>query len=107
VNKNDARAEISDEYFLKRYDAVIHMETAAKGAEKYYKWGDTRDDLGHKVFRREDPAMARKSDEDMQRVWKSHPRHIVVDNSTGFEAKVQRVANAVLSIAEEIQPQKH
>jgi len=82
------------------------METAAKGAEKYYKWGETRDDLGHKVFRREDPEMARKSDDDMQRVWKSHPRHIVVDNSTGFEAKVQRVANAVLSIADEIQPQK-
>jgi hypothetical protein len=105
VNQHDVSAEFTDEYILKRYDAVIHMETAAKGAEKYYKWGETRDDLGQKVFRREDPQMAREQDEVMQRVWKDHPRHIVIDNSTGFEEKVQRVANAVLAIADEIQPQ--
>jgi hypothetical protein len=107
VNEQDARAEFTDSYILQRYDAVIHMETAARGAEKYYKWGETRDDLGQKVFRREDPEMARQQDKDMQRVWKDHPRHIVVDNSTGFEDKVQRVANAVLEIAEKIQPQKN
>ena len=33
-------------YILSRYDAVVHMDTAAKGAEKFYKFGKTVDDSG-------------------------------------------------------------
>ena len=39
---------------------VIHLVTAADGAEKHYKFGHTTDDAGLAVFRRETPAIARE-----------------------------------------------
>ena len=49
---------ISEDYALRRYDAVIHMVTAADGARQFYKCGQVTDDSGHEVLRRETPDEA-------------------------------------------------
>ena len=40
---------ISNEYLLKRYDGVVHLVTAADGAETHYKHGVVTDDRGQTV----------------------------------------------------------
>jgi len=70
-----------------RYDAVVHLVTAANGAEPHYVC-DTE--------RKESPAEARALDEATRDAWVGHPHLHVVDNSTGFEEKKQRVLKAVL-----------
>jgi hypothetical protein len=107
VDINDHRATITEDYLLQRYDAVVHMDTAAKGAEKFYKHGWTTDDSGNKVFRRETPKMAIVSDDNMLKAWKSHPKHIRVknDENGGFQKKLNSVAESVLEVALQKHPQ--
>ena len=52
IDERNSSREFNEEYILKRYDGVVHLETAAKGAEKFYKNGWTVDDMGKKVFRK-------------------------------------------------------
>ena len=49
VDKKDGTAQVTEDYLLGRYDVVIHMTTAADGAEQFYKWGWQTDDSGNKV----------------------------------------------------------
>lgn len=73
----------------KRYDAVIHLVTAADGAEKYYT-------LENNVARYEDAPTAIRVDQSLQNAWRGHPHHIIIDNSApSFEQKVQKTINAV------------
>ena len=55
---NGPAGRITNEYTHQRYDGVIHLVTAADGAEEHYKYGIVEDDGGGKVFRRETPAEA-------------------------------------------------
>jgi hypothetical protein len=86
-------------------DGVIHLVTAADGAEAFYKCGEVLDDSGHKVIRRETAEEARKLDLLMQHCWKDHPRHHIVRNrSSDFKQKLEQATNAVLQIAEDTHP---
>jgi len=106
VDKVLLEIEFTESYVLGRYDAVIHMCTAAKGAEKYYKSGWTTDDSGNKVYRRETAEMARELDDNMISCWEAHPRHYVVPNDDkGFEAKLDAVSNVIIAVAQEKHPQ--
>jgi len=68
-----------------RYDMVIHLVTAADGAEKYYT-------LENNQARSETPEVARELDRKTQAVWNGHPNHVIVDNHlSSFEEKVDRV----------------
>lgn len=91
---------VDEQYLLTRYDAVIHLVTAADGAEKFYKWGKTTDDSGNTVIRGEPPEQARALDKKMQEVWKNHSNHIIIGNTdAGFKAKLEAAAAAVIKIA--------
>lgn len=57
-----------------RYDCVIHLRSAAMGAEKFYQ-------LGNNQARTEGIAQARQLDEACTRAWMSHGHYFVVDNS--------------------------
>ena len=57
------------------------MDTAAKGALEFFKTGDTVDDSGNPVSRRETPEEAAALDDQMWAVWQSHPHHHRVGNS--------------------------
>lgn len=74
----------------RRYDQVIHLTTAADGAEKFYT-------TTNNAARTETPAQARELDKKSVDAWLGHPHHFVADNSTDFKAKINRVVGAVCS----------
>ncbi|KAA8491836.1 TRPL translocation defect protein 14 [Porphyridium purpureum] len=75
-----------------RYEAVIHLVTAADGKPEFYS-------LLNNMTRTEPPEEAIALDTKLRRCWVGHRRQYVVDNSTGFEEKINRaykfVAEAV------------
>lgn len=73
---------------LNKYKGVIHLVTAANGAEKFY----TQD---NNEARRENPEEARVSDKAVQNCWLGHPHLRIIDNSTGFEQKIKRTLAAI------------
>jgi CYTH domain-containing protein/predicted ATPase len=75
----------------RRYDAVIHLVTAALGAEAFYT-------TQNNAARTETPAEARELDARVARAWVGHPRLRVIDNSTNFEHKVRRAAEAACAV---------
>lgn len=74
-----------------RYNAVFHLVTAAEGAERYYT-------LENNFVRSESPDVARKLDQMTRAAWLGHPKLVVLDNSTDFEGKLQRLVNATAKL---------
>eukprot|EP00834_Sanchytrium_tribonematis_P003621 NODE_146_length_15710_cov_0.617385.p1 type:complete len:369 gc:universal NODE_146_length_15710_cov_0.617385:12788-13894(+) len=72
-----------------RYDIVIHMVSAADGAEKFYN-------LATNTVRTEGIELAKELDEKIRNAWIGHPYLSIIDNSTGFDEKCNRVVQAVL-----------
>jgi CYTH domain-containing protein len=72
----------------KNYDAVIHLVTAATGAEGAYSNANNQ-------ARSEDVATARAVDLRTQAAWTGHPHLAIIDNSTDFEGKIHRTIAAV------------
>lgn len=65
-----------------RYDAVIHMVTAADGAEEFYA------SLNNEA-RYESANEAREKDIKIREAYLGHQRWFLVDNSTGtFDSKI-------------------
>lgn len=81
----------SEGSMLARYDAVIHMVTAAIGAEEHYS-------LESNSTRTETPEQAAEADRRLQDAWTGHPHFRVVDNSTDFDEKVRRVIGHVCQL---------
>lgn len=75
----------------KRYDAVIHLVTAAKGAESFYT-------LANNAARTETPEQARQIDDRLIAAWTGHPHLRIIDNSTDFEGKIHRVMEALARV---------
>jgi predicted ATPase/CYTH domain-containing protein len=71
-----------------RYDTVVHLVTAACGAEAFYT-------TENNPARKATPEQARSLDARVQDAWIGHPRLRVVDNSCDFAEKVKRVTRAV------------
>lgn len=94
--------EVIEDMLLSRYDAVVHMVTAADGAENYYKFGHVTDNSGKPVLRRETPEEARELDDKMWKMWENHDNHIRIENKDGgFSSKLQEVAQKVVHLAKE------
>ena len=75
-----------------RYDAVLHLVTAADGAEEFYN-------CQNNVARQEkDLQTARLADKRTQSAYVGHPHLRVIDNSTDFEGKVNRLCHEVFSV---------
>ena len=66
-----------------RYDAVLHLVTAADGAPSFYK--------GVAGVRLETPEEARELDQKTLRAWSAHPAVFVFKNDVGFASKMRRV----------------
>lgn len=69
-----------------RYDMVIHMCTAADGAEEFYN-------LDSNVARYETVSEAVAIDQKLVKAWIGHPNYVYIANSTqkGFKAKLDLV----------------
>jgi len=74
-----------------RYNAVFHMVTAADGAEEYYT-------LDNNEARSESPELARELDQNSQAAWAGHPRLYILDNSTDFEGKLQKLVESMAKL---------
>ena len=74
-----------------RYHAVIHLRTAALGAEEFYT-------LDNNSARKETPEQARAFDQKILEAWQRHHHPRVVDNATGFDEKINRLLAEVCSI---------
>jgi len=71
------------------YDLVVHMVTAANGAEESY---NTRN---NKARREVTLEQARARDEETLRAWIGHPCLRIIDNSTDFIKKKERLLRQV------------
>ncbi|MBR4501087.1 MAG: AAA family ATPase [Clostridia bacterium] len=80
-----------------QYDAVFHLVTAAKGAEKYYT-------LANNQARTETLEEASSLDDKLIAAWTGHPHFRVIDNSTGFEEKMLRLIREITAFLGEPAP---
>ncbi len=80
-----------------QYDAVFHLVTAAKGAEKYYT-------LANNQARTETVEEAAALDDKLIAAWTGHPHFRIIDNSTGFEEKMLRLVKEITSFLGEPTP---
>lgn len=71
-----------------RYNQVIHLITAANGAEDFYNTDDN-------PCRTEGLELAREMDTRTMESWVGHPYIDVIDNSTDFETKMTRMIDCV------------
>jgi CYTH domain-containing protein/predicted ATPase len=74
-----------------RYDAEIHLTSAAAGAGSFYT-------TSNNTARTEAPGEALAIDQRLQRAYAGHPGHHIIDNSTSFEGKIRRVFEAICHV---------
>ena len=79
------------------YDAVFHLVTAAKGAEEFYTTENNTD-------RTETAEQASALDDKLIDAWTGHPHLRVIDNSTDFENKINRLISEISSFLGEPEP---
>ena len=77
-----------------QYDAVFHLVTAAKGAEKFYT-------LDNNTARTETPEQAAALDDKLIAAWTGHPHFRVIDNTTEFDEKMRRLIGEINSFVGE------
>jgi len=71
-----------------RYDQVVHLVSAANGAEEHYTRSNNK-------TRTEDIELAKTNDRLVGEAWVGHPYYELIDNSTDFETKMRRLCRAV------------
>lgn len=71
-----------------RYDQVVHLVTAARGAEEHYTRSNNK-------ARSEDVELAVTNDKLVGEAWVGHPYYDFIDNSTDFETKMRRLTKSV------------
>ncbi len=81
---------LNEEKLMNRYDLVIHMVTIADGKEELYTTENNN-------ARSEDALLARKRDIDILNAYLPHNNLKVVDNSTDFKTKINRVKNCIFT----------
>ena len=72
------------------YDAVFHLVSAAKGKEEVYT-------LANNKARTESVEEAKKLDDKIISAWTGHPHFRIIDNSTEFEEKLERLLKEIAS----------
>ena len=74
-----------------RYDQIIHMITAANGAEQFYT-------LSNNHARSESIELARELDDRCSKAWIGHPCMAVIENCKIFDMKVTRALQVVINM---------
>jgi len=85
-----------------RYDAVLHLVTAANGAEEFYTTDNNK-------ARTEPIELARELDRKVIEAWTGHPHLRIINNTVEFEEKIRRVIteiSRVLGAPEPIESQR-
>ena len=85
-----------------RYDAVLHLVSAADGAEQYYTvaTNSTR----YEQVNEEGLRIARELDKKVIKAWTGHPHLRVINNHDDFDKKLNRVIKEISNVLELPQP---
>eukprot|EP00935_MAST-01C_sp_MAST-1C-sp1_P000284 g284.t1 len=78
----------TEELLLDRYDMVIHLVSAAIGAEAFYTTEGN-------VARWETPEQAAQQDNALKLVWMGHRHHFTVDNAVDFNQKIRNATEII------------
>ena len=76
-----------------RYDAVLHLVSAADGAEQYYNTTSNE-------MRTEGIEKARLLDRKVIQAWTGHPHLRVINNHDNFDTKINRVLKEISAVLE-------
>ncbi len=79
------------------YDAVFHLVTAAKGKESVYNHESN-------IARYESVSEARVVDDKIISAWTGHPHFRIIDNSSDFEEKLERLLKEITVFLGEPEP---
>lgn len=74
-----------------RYDAVLHLVSAADGAEQFYTTTNNKE-------RTEGLELARELDKKIINAWTGHPHLRVINNHENFDNKINRVLKEIASV---------
>jgi len=86
----------------KRYDAVLHLVSAADGAEQYYT--TATNSTRYEQANEEGLRIARDLDKKVNRSWTGHPHLRVINNHDNFDTKINRVLKEISNVLEIPQP---
>ncbi|XP_033247281.1 TRPL translocation defect protein 14 isoform X3 [Drosophila miranda] len=78
-----------------RYNQILHLVSAANGAEDFYSTEKRKRHYQDHACRSEGVDLARELDYKSAAAWVGHPYFDVIDNSTNFEAKMNRLIESV------------
>ena len=87
---------------LERYDAVLHLVSAADGAEQYYTTATNA--TRYEQANEEGLRLARELDKKVIRAWTGHPHLRVINNHDDFENKLNRVLKEISKVVGLPQP---
>ena len=79
-----------------RYDAVLHLVSAADGAEQYYTVATNAN--RYEQANEEGLQLARDLDKKVNRAWTGHPHLRVINNHDDFDAKINRVLKEISNV---------
>ena len=82
---------LTEKEAIDRYNAVFHLVTAANGAENYYT-------LSNNTVRFESLEEAKELDKKTLNAWNIHDNLKIIDNSSNFEEKVNRLINEITNL---------
>jgi CYTH domain-containing protein len=92
----------STEELKNRYDAVLHLVSAADGAEQFYTTANNA-----QRYEKADEAglqIARDLDKKVINAWSGHPHLRVINNGEDFDRKLNRVLKEISNVLELPQP---
>ena len=85
-----------------RYDAVLHLVSAADGAEQYYT--TATNSTRYEQANEEGLRIARELDKKVIRAWTGHPHLRVINNHDDFDTKLNRVLKEISTVVGLAQP---
>ena len=91
-----AGAGTNSNELLERYDAVLHLVSAADGAEQYYTTATNA--TRYEQANEEGLRIARELDKKVIKAWTGHPHLRVINNHDDFENKLNRVLKEISKV---------
>lgn len=93
-----SKANTNSSNLRRRYDAILHMVSAADGAEQYYTTATNA--IRYEQMNEEGLRIARELDKKVIKAWTGHPHLRVINNNDDFNAKVNRVLMEISNVLE-------
>ncbi|MCR4583024.1 MAG: AAA family ATPase [Prevotella sp.] len=91
-----AKEHTSSQQLRQRYDAVLHLVSAADGAEQYYTTATNA--TRYEKADEEGLRIARELDKKVIHAWTGHPHLRVINNHNDFDKKLQRVIKEITNV---------